>query len=439
MSKVLIDTNLFLDDSNIIFKLAREYDEILLPLVVLRELDAHKMNSSSSFSARKAIQSIMEFREREPNRIIFDVESHKNLSEGATNDDKIIHSAQVHEANIATKDTSMAMQAEALGLEPKLYDVVLNHIFEPYKYIHMNVLYELTEEDIFAFNKYYDGTEYAKMLNIFSKACDEELDRDSWFFIFINVDKESPVIYANNVKNHLFQRIDDDPKYIYIETEASTLRARDKFQKCAIFALKEAPHCLITGRWGSGKTLLGTAYALAENSKKPFITRAPIGINTKYDLGFLPGDKKDKMIDWMQGFMSALYFLYANTRGQKDEKNGRIYDFVKDTLFHQKFELMPMNTIQGLSLLDGDTLIVDEAQLITVDYMSMILSRPSVHGKLILLGDLKQTYGVVKPSESGLLKLLRTLPHRSLAYVKLENSYRSPLLEVADKLQDKTY
>jgi PhoH-like ATPase len=97
-----------------------------------------------------------------------------------------------------------------------------------------------------------------------------------------------------------------------------------------------------------------------------------------------------------------------------------------------------MNSIQGLSLLDEDTLIVDEAQLITIDYMSMILSRPSETGKLILLGDIKQTYSVVKPSESGLLKLLRILPSKYIAYVELQNSYRSPLLEVADKLQDRS-
>ena len=68
----------------------------------------------------------------------------------------------------------------------------------------------------------------------------------------------------------------------------------------------------------------------------------------------------------------------------------------------------------------------------------MILSRPSESGKLILMGDLKQTYNVVKPSESGLLKLLRVLPHKSMAYVELQNSYRSDILEIADKLQDKT-
>jgi hypothetical protein len=78
-------------------------------------------------------------------------------------------------------------------------------------------------------------------------------------------------------------------------------------------------------------------------------------------------------------------------------------------VFEKKFEVLPLNSIQGLSLLENDLLLVDEIQLISVDYMSMILSRPSKNGKLILLGDLKQTYSIVKPSESGLLKLLRIL------------------------------
>ncbi len=438
MSKVIIDTNMYLDDSNIIFKLSREFDEILIPITVLQELDAHKFRANTSYSARNAIQSILDFRQRYPEKISFDTESHEKLKE-ATNDDKILHSALVNQASLATKDISLSIQAEARGITTTLYEYVLNNIFHPYKYVHMNILYDLTEDDIFAFNKFYDGKEYANMLEVFSKACNEELNRDSWFFVFINVDKEEPVIYANNVNDHYFQRIDNDPKYRYINVgEISEIKARDSYQVCAIYALTEAPHCLITGRWGSGKTLLSTAHTLANCKKKTFVTRAPIGINSKYEIGFLPGDKNDKLMNWMQGFMSALYYIYSNTRCQSDG-NGSTYDFVRDKVFNDKFELMAMNTIQGLSLLDDDVLIVDEAQLITIDYMSMLLSRPSESGKLILLGDLKQTYGVVKPSESGLLKLLRSLPHKSIAYVELQNSYRSPLLEVADKLQDKTF
>jgi predicted ribonuclease YlaK len=82
-------------------------------------------------------------------------------------------------------------------------------------------------------------------------------------------------------------------------------------------------------------------------------------------------------------------------------------------------------------------MMVDETQLIDIDYLSMILSRSGSGSKLILMGDLNQTYGVVRPAESGLLKLLRLLPHKYLAYVRLENSYRSGLISLADKLQDR--
>jgi PhoH-like ATPase len=142
------------------------------------------------------------------------------------------------------------------------------------------------------------------------------------------------------------------------------------------------------------------------------------------------------MIEWLGGFTSALYFIFGNTNGQVSKDTS--YDYVKETLFKQLFEVLPLNSIQGLSLLDNDVMMVDEVQLLSVDYMSMILSRPSETGKLILMGDLKQSYNVVKPSESGLLKLLRVLPHKSIAYVELQDSYRSDLLEVAELLQDKT-
>jgi PhoH-like ATPase len=150
----------------------------------------------------------------------------------------------------------------------------------------------------------------------------------------------------------------------------------------------------------------------------------------------MPGDKAEKMIEWLGGFTSALYYIFGNTKGQVGKDTS--YDYVKETLFKQLFEVLPINSIQGLSLLDNDVMLVDEIQLVDINLLSMILSRPSETGKLILMGDLGQTYSIVKPSESGLLKLLRVLPHKSIAYVELQDSYRSDLLEVAEMLQDKT-
>lgn len=428
--KILVDTNLLLDDQNIIYKLSNEYKKIVIPLIVLKELDKHKYNKDLSYSARAAIKSILDFKRDFPDRLLF----HVNGQDIEGNDALIIHSGEVNDAVIATKDVSMSIMAEARGLETKLYDVVLNNLFNPYVYLNVESLYE--REPVFSFQQNYFKDEYKIIFEIFCEASNRELSPFSWFFVFIQTEKEKPYVYAHNPKNQTFTRIDNYPQYLECDVDGKKIKARDIYQNCLFFALIEAPHVLVTGRWGSGKTLLSTAYTLAYGSKKAFITRPPVGVNAKYDLGFFPGDKKEKMIDWLGGFTSALYYIYGNTKGQA--ARGVAYDYVKETLFHEKFEVLPINSIQGLSLLDNDIMMIDETQLVTVDMLSMILSRPSESGKLILMGDLKQTYNVVKPSESGLLKLLRILPHKSIAYVELQNSYRSDILEVADKLQDRT-
>jgi PhoH-like ATPase len=428
---VLIDTNILLDSADIIFKLSKEYQKILIPLVVLKELDKHKYNKDLSYSARAAIKSILDFKREFPDRLLF----HVNGQDIEGNDALILHSGEVNDAVIATKDVSMSIMAEARGLETKLYDVVLNNVFNPYVYLTMESLYE--REPVFSFQQNYRDDDYKIIFEIICEASGRELSPLSWFFIFIQTEKERPYVYANNPIDQTLTRIDNYPKYLELDVDGKKIKTRDMYQNCLLFALIEAPHVLITGRWGSGKTLLSTAYTLSHVSKKAFITRPPVGVNAKYDLGFFPGDKKEKMIDWLGGFTSALYYIYGNTKGQILKGVG--YDYVKDTLFHEKFEVLPINSIQGLSLLDNDVMMVDEVQLTSIDILSMVLSRPSESGKLILMGDLKQSYNIVKPSESGLLKLLRILPHKSMAYVELQNSYRSELLEVADKLQDKVF
>ena len=191
--------------------------------------------------------------------------------------------------------------------------------------------------------------------------------------------------------------------------------------------MKEAPATLITGKFGSGKTLLATATALALTNKKIFITRPPRGISNDYDIGFLPGNKDEKMLEWAGGFLSALNFLYRDTKGYT-------YDNIKSQLFFEKFEIIPLNMIQGVSILEGEILIVDEVQLVTKEYMSMILSRMSEGSKLFLLGDIRQTYSTISQEESGLYKLMKVLPHEALAHVDLQKIYRNKLTEIALKL-----
>ena len=73
---VLIDTNLYLDDANIIFKLSQTNDKILIPMMVLKELDNKKYHRDLSYSARNAIQAILDFTAHCSDKVMFDTKEY---------------------------------------------------------------------------------------------------------------------------------------------------------------------------------------------------------------------------------------------------------------------------------------------------------------------------------------------------------------------------
>lgn len=434
---VLIDTNMYLDDANIINKLSVNDGVILIPIMVLKELDKHKYDKDLSYSARNAIQAILEFTTAHKDKVIFDVDSYSEYKEP---DLKIIASAVKHGAKLATKDISMSIIADSMGLDTILHDIVLNNIFDPYVYITAENLYKETDEDVFSYDSEYNDGEYDYMIEIISSISNRKLTKDSWWFVMINIGTPNVVIYANNPMNYSLLRIDNKPKYRKFKSDKGiNVKALDDYQICAIYAMMEAPNALICGSYGSGKSLLATTYAITSNDKKTFISRPNLTVDRRFELGFLPGSVTEKLSPWMAGFVSSLYHIFSNTRGQMSDKMSDSYDFVKETMFKKYFDMMPLDTLQGMSFMDGDLLLLDEAQLCSVAILATILSRFGKGSKLIMMGDINQVYNVIKPSENGLLKLLRLLPSKHMAYVELKNNYRSELLELAADLQDKTF
>ena len=319
---ITIDTNLLLDDPNIIYKLSKDYSYVLIPRTVLKELDKHKYDPDLSYSARNAILSILNFKREYPDKIKFYVKG----GEVDTNDTWIIEASKHHQADLATKDISMSIIAEAEGLNSKLYDVVLNNVFQPYHYVTIEQIYE--HMSVVQLERFYSKEAYKEILTLFSQILKIKLNPKSWFFIFVSIE-DGVYVYANHPITNYLTRIDHHPHYKEIKCENNMkIYARDVYQNCAIYALREAPSVLLTGKWGSGKSLLSSAYALETKNKKAFITRAPLGINQKYEIGFLPGNKEEKMMDWLGGFTSALYYIYGNTNGQSNNGH-RGYNYVK--------------------------------------------------------------------------------------------------------------
>ncbi len=113
MGNILIDTNLLLDDANVIYKLSKEFEKIIIPLTVLKELDDKKYNPNLSYSARNAILAIKQFKEEFPDKITF----HIGDDEVTGPDARIIHAAEETGSDWTTK-LSFESFSELVSIDP---------------------------------------------------------------------------------------------------------------------------------------------------------------------------------------------------------------------------------------------------------------------------------------------------------------------------------
>ena len=173
---------------------------------------------------------------------------------------------------------------------------------------------------------------------------------------------------------------------------------------------------LLGGSAGSGKTLLACNVALdglfRRQYEKVIITRPTV---SKEDIGFLPGDMREKMDPWVQPIYQNFFTLYGKDRMQKY--------FDQDLI-----EIVPVSFMRGRTFLDS-VVIVDEAQNVTHEQMEMIVSRLGLRSKMIICGDAHQI-DLRKKSDSGfkfLYKASRKV--KNLEAITLTTNHREPIVE----------
>ena len=134
---------------------------------------------------------------------------------------------------------------------------------------------------------------------------------------------------------------------------------------------------VLSGKAGSGKTLLACQIALdllfKKSIEKIIITRPTV---SKEEIGFLPGDLREKMEPWMQPIYANFYQLYNKEKIDEILANGQV-------------EIVPVAFMRGRTFLDS-FVIVDEAQNCTHEQMEMITSRLGIRSKMVVCGDTQQ-------------------------------------------------
>lgn len=148
-------------------------------------------------------------------------------------------------------------------------------------------------------------------------------------------------------------------------------------QKSAKTLIYDNPVVLLKGMAGSGKTLVACQAALdmffKRQIEKIVITRPTVA---KEEIGFLPGDLKEKMDPWLAPIYANLYMLYTKEHIDKMVAEGYI-------------EIVPFAFMRGRTF-PNSFVIVDECQNITHQQTEMMLGRLGKGGKMVFCGDLAQ-------------------------------------------------
>ena len=219
--------------------------------------------------------------------------------------------------------------------------------------------------------------------------------------------KDIKQLLAMNVKDlNPKNNIDD----VLFYGKKGPVYARSIGQKNLLKAFFENEIVISVGPAGTGKTFLAVAYAISllEKHEIEKIVLCRPAVEAGENLGFLPGDLRDKIDPYLAPLYDALNDLLPKNKVQ--------------TLINNKIiEIIPLAYMRGRTI-NRAAMILDEAQNASPIQMKMFLTRLGIESKAVITGDISQI-DLPKKTNSGLVEVLRILKNiKSIGIIKLDES-----------------
>jgi phosphate starvation-inducible PhoH-like protein len=232
--------------------------------------------------------------------------------------------------------------------------------------------------------------------------------------------------YNSLTENQIERLITDDgddilvaDDMVLVHSRGKKIKARTANQRRMVEASKKNDLIFAIGPAGTGKTY--TAVAIAVNALKHKTVRKIIltrpAVEAGENLGFLPGDMKEKLDPYMQPLYDALHDMFS---GEALER------YINDRVI----EIAPLAFMRGRTL-DNAFVILDEAQNSTPQQMKMFLTRMGKNAKFIVTGDISQI-DLPKRQKSGLkasMDILNDIPGISQIFLNENDVVRHPLVK----------
>lgn len=189
-----------------------------------------------------------------------------------------------------------------------------------------------------------------------------------------------------------------EPDIIVFGNSGKPVRARTPNQRRLYEESSNSDLIFAIGPAGTGKTYTAIALAvkaLKNKEIKKIILSRP-AVEAGENLGFLPGDLKDKIDPYLQPLYDALQDMIPPKKLEEFMKDGTI-------------QIAPLAFMRGRTLSNA-YVILDEAQNTTINQLKMFLTRMGLNAKFIITGDITQI-DLPRKSHSGLIQALKILKH----------------------------
>ncbi len=219
--------------------------------------------------------------------------------------------------------------------------------------------------------------------------------------------------------NMLEKSADNGSDIILFGVTGNAIKARTENQKRMVASILKNDMMFAVGPAGSGKTYTAVALAvraLKNKEVKRIILTRP-AVEAGENLGFLPGDLKEKLDPYLQPLYDALYDMLPP-------------DKLNQYIESQVIQIAPLAFMRGRTL-DGAFVILDEAQNTTQSQMKMFLTRMGSNAKFIITGDTTQV-DLPRNQSSGLIQAIRLLEKTKgidFIYLQSEDIIRHKLVK----------
>jgi PhoH-like ATPase len=421
----VLDTSVLLADPAALKRFAEH--EVVLPIVVITELEAKRAHPELGYFARSALRLLDEYR-LEHGRLDAPVPV---SAVGGSLRVELNHSDQgVLPAGFRLGDNDSRILAVALNLRAEGADVTLVSKDLPMRVKASSV--GLSAEEYRAELAVESGYTGMSELEVSSDVIETLYDEG---VADVAAARDLPChcgLRLLSPRGSALARVTPGKQLRLVrgDREAFGVRGRSAEQRVALDLLLDPEIGIVSlgGRAGTGKSALalcaGLESVLERHHHKKVVVFRPLFAVGGQDLGYLPGSESEKMQPWAQAVFDT---LGAVTSG----------DVIDEVLRRGMLEVLPLTHIRGRSLHDA-YVVVDEAQSLERNVLLTVLSRVGANSRVVLTHDVAQRDNLRVGRHDGVVAVVEKLKgHPLFAHVTLTRSERSPIAAlVTEMLED---